>query len=374
MTTYEIGNPDSIQLDQPRESRQAPGERSKALAGLRPVLGKHAGLMLAFALVVVYFWMTQPIFMTWANISNLVASNSVVLVLAVGATFVVISGGLDLSTVSATTLAGMCLGFVLADGHSFVVALIAVLLAGVALGLANGILIAWVRMSFLVVTLGTMTIYSSLAQVSNEGATISVFSAPGFAPLMTFVTGRLGPIPYIMIFDVVLALIAGAVLRYTSYGRSLFAVGSNQEAARINGINVTRVMLCTYVLAGLAAGIAALVQVGRLSGASATTDPSLLMAVLAAVLLGGTAFTGGEGGIFGTVLGVLFLGVITNGLTISQVSAFWTGTVNGGVLLLAVLISTGRDRGWFTRKPRTVITGDQVLAPDAPEAPEQQRA
>jgi ribose transport system permease protein len=361
MTTYEIDNPDSVELT-PRTTPTV--ARQNVVAGLRPVMGKHAGLIFAFALVVLYFWATQPVFMTWANITNLVSSNSVVLVLAVGATFVVISGGLDLSTVSATTLAGMCLGFTLGDGQPFIVGLIVVLLAGVALGLVNGILIAWVRMSFLVVTLGSMTIYSSLAQVSNEGATISVFSEPGFAPLMSFITGKVGPVPYIMIFDVVLALVAGAVLRYTAYGRSLFAVGSNVEAARINGINVTRVTLCTYMLAGLAAGIAAMLQVGRLSGASATTDPTLLMAVLAAVLLGGTAFTGGEGGIFGTVIGVLFLGVLTNGLTISEVSAFWTGTVNGGVLLLAVLVSTGRDRGWFTRKPKAVITGNQVMAPD----------
>jgi len=360
MTTYEIGDAERVERTPLPPTRS----RSDVLAGLRPVLGKHAGLLVAFVLVIAYFWATQPLFMTWSNISNLVASNSVVLMLAIGATFVIIAGGLDLSIVSATTLAGMCLGFMLTGGQPFAVGLLVVLLTGVVLGLVNGLLIAWGRMSFLVVTLGTMTIYASLAQVSNEGATISVFSEPGFAPLMSFVTGELGPIPYIMIFDVVLALLAGSVLRYTAYGRSLFALGSNEEAARINGINVTWTMLCTYMLAGLAAGIGALLQVGRLSGASATTDPTLLMAVLAAVLLGGTAFSGGEGGIFGTVLGVLFLGVITNGLTISQVSAFWTGTVNGGVLILAVLISTGRNRGWFTRKPKTVITGDQVIVAD----------
>lgn len=349
MTAIELQKPDTSEA--PADVVAERPKRNLRLSRFSP--GEHTGLLLAFAAVVIYFWSTQSIFMTWANITNLVSSNSVVLVLAIGATFVVISGGIDLSTASATTLAGMCLGFTLQSKASFVVGLIVVLLAGIGLGLLNGILIAWVRMSFLVVTLGTMTIYSSIAQVSHQGHTISVFSEPGFKPLMTFATGKVGSIPYMMIFDLVLALLAGGVLRYTSYGRSLFAVGSNVEAARINGISVTRITLYTYVLAGLSAGVGALLQVGRLSGASATTDPTLMMAVLAAVLLGGTAFSGGEGGIFGTVIGVLFLGVITNGLTISQVSAFWQGTVNGGILLLAVFISTARSRGWFKRKPKS---------------------
>ncbi|WGL50787.1 ABC transporter permease [Nocardioides sp. BP30] len=357
MTVYDM----SSSNDDAVASSKSSSIGASWVAGVRALFGKQAGLVVAFVAVIVYFWATQPIFMTWSNITNLVSTNSVVLVLAIGATFVVISGGLDLSTVSATTLAGMAFGFSLTHQQPFVVSLIVVLGTGMALGLVNGILIAWVRMSFLVVTLGTMTVFSSLALVSNGGATLSVFSEPGFAPLKAFVTGEVGPIPYIMIFDVVLALVAGGVLRYTAYGRSLFAVGSNAEAARINGINVTVVTLMTFILAGLSAGVGALLQVGRLTGASATTDPTLLMAVLAAVLLGGTAATGGEGGIFGSVLGVLFLGVLTNGLTISQVSAFWQGTVNGGVLLLAVLISTGRDRGWFTRRPRSLTTFDQTV-------------
>jgi ribose transport system permease protein len=314
--------------------------------------------------VVIYFWATQPIFMTWGNIVNIVSSNSVVLVLAIGATLVVISGGLDLSTSSATTACGMGLGFALRDGASFPVALLLTLLLGLALGLVNGIMIAWVKMSFLVVTLGTMSIYSSIALVSNKGTTINVFSRQGFHPLYTFMNGRVADIPYLMIFDVGLALLAGAVLRYTSYGRSLFAVGSNVEAARINGVSVSRVMLSTYLLAGLTAGIGALIQVGRLTGAAPQVDATQLMAVLAAVLIGGTAFSGGEGGIFGTVIGVLFLGAITNGLTISQVSAFWQGAVNGGILLLAVLLSTARDRGWFKRKTKPATTpASLALAP-----------
>jgi ribose/xylose/arabinose/galactoside ABC-type transport system permease subunit len=257
----------------------------------------------------------------------------------------------------------MALGIALRDGAPFILALVVPLIVGVFLGLINGVLISWVKMSFLVVTLGAMSIYSSIALVSNHGTTISVFTTSGFHPLYTFVNGRIGNVPYLMIFDAVLALVAAGVLRYTAYGRSLFAVGSNVEAARINGVNVAGVVLSTYVLAGLTAGVGSLVQVGRLTGAAPQVDATQLMTVIAAVLIGGTAFSGGEGSILGTVVGVLFLGVITNGLTLSQVSAFWQGCVNGGILLLAVAVTTARDRGWFKQMIRTVYK-----APAAPPA------
>ena len=139
-----------------------------------------------------------------------------------------------------------------------------------------------------------------------------------------------------------LALIAGGVLRYTGFGRSLFAVGSNAEAARLNGIDVTRVILATYAIAGLAAGLASVVQVGRLTGASPQADPTLLLTVIAAVLIGGTAYTGGEGGVLGTLVGVMFLGVVQNGLTLSNVSSFWHGTVSGAILIAAVALGVRR--------------------------------
>jgi ribose/xylose/arabinose/galactoside ABC-type transport system permease subunit len=291
------------------------------------------------------------VFLSWGNICNIVASNTVILVLAIGATFVIISGGLDLSVASATGASGMALGFALEHGAPFILALIVPLVFGLLAGFVNGMLISWLKMSFLVVTLGGMSIYSSIALVSNSGTTISVYSARGFSPLYAFVNDRVANIPYLMIFDVALALAAAGVLRYTAFGRSLFALGSNTEAARINGVNVSAVVLSTYVLAGLTAGLGSLVQVGRLTGAAPQVDATQLMTVIAAVLIGGTAFSGGEGSILGTVIGVLFLGVIVNGLTLSQVSAFWQGCVNGCILLLAVAITTARDRGWLRRRP-----------------------
>lgn len=158
----------------------------------------------------------------------------------------------------------------------------------------------------------------------------------GFKPLYDFVNGAIGPFPIILILDLALLLLLGGVLKFTGFGRAIYAIGSNREAARLNGINVPRVIMLVFVIAGLTAGLGALVQVGRLTSAGADVDPTILMTVLAAVLIGGTAFTGGEGGVFGTMIGVLFLGIIQNGLTLSGVSSFWQGMVSGGILIAAV--------------------------------------
>jgi ribose transport system permease protein len=297
---------------------------------------RHAGVLVALVLLCVYLSITQEVFLTWGNLTNIAKSNSVVFLLAIGATFVVISAGIDLSVASAATAAGMVLGLTMDAGWSVVLALAATVLFGCFLGLVNGFLITKLRISFLVVTLGTLSIYQSFALIVNDGQTITVFGKPGFSVLSDFVNNEIGPFPVLLVFDLVVLLIAGGVLRYTGFGRALFAVGSNPEAARLNGIAVARVVLLTYGIAGLAAGLASVVQVGRLTGAGAQADPTLLLTVVAAVLIGGTAFTGGEGGVFGTFVGVLFLGVLQNGLTLSDVSSFWHGTVSGAVLIAAV--------------------------------------
>ncbi len=156
------------------------------------------------------------------------------------------------------------------------------------------------------------------------------------------------------------------MLRYTRFGRALFAVGSNAEAARLNGINVSAVLMTVYGIAGLTAGVAAIVSVGRLTGASPESDPTLLLTVITAVLIGGTAYTGGEGGVFGTLIGVLFLGVVQNGLTLSGVNTFWQGMVSGLILIGAVGLEVLRRRG---RLPSLRRGGPPPENPPAAPAP-----
>ena len=306
---------------------------------------RYAGVLAALFVVCAYLSLTEDVFLTWGNLMNIAKSNSVVFVLALGATFVILSAGLDLSTASAATASGMILGLTLDGGWSIGLALLAAVAFGVLLGVVNGVLITKLRISFLVVTLGTLSIYQSFALVVNGGRTISVFGKPGFGVLDDFVNQEIGPVPVLLVFDLVLLVVAAGVLRYTAFGRALYAVGSNQEAARLNGIDVERTILLAYAIAGLAAGLASVVQVGRLTGASAQADPTLLLTVIAAVLIGGTAITGGEGGVLGALIGVLFLGVVQNGLTLSGVSSFWQGAVSGVLLISAVALGVLRHRG-----------------------------
>jgi ribose transport system permease protein len=326
-------------------------------------LGRYTGVVAALLVVAVYLTITEPVFLTWDNLMNIVKSNSVIFVLAIGATFVVISGGIDLSVAAAMTATAMIFGLALQSGWSLMPALLAALAFGTSIGLANGILIAKAHISFLVVTLGALSIWSSFALVVNDGQTVSVFNAEAFTPLKNFVNDDVGPIPLLLIFDALLVLVAGGVLRYTAFGRALFATGSNQEAARLNGISISRILIAVYAIGGLAAGVAAVLQVGRLTAASATVDPTLLLTVLAAVLIGGTSFTGGEGGVVGTVIGVIFLGVVQNGLTLSDVSTFWQGTVSGVILIAAVGLGVLRDRGYNLRQRRVArMPAEQTTA------------
>lgn len=326
-------------------------------------LGRYTGVLLALLVVCVYLSLTQEVFLTWDNLMNIVKANTVIFVLAVGATFVIISAGIDLSTASAMAATAMVLGLTLQAGWGIALVLIVTILFGLGLGLLNGFMITKLKISFLVVTLGTLSIYQSFALVVNGGATISLFGKPGFGVIADFVNTSVGPFPLLLIFNLLILLIAGGVLRYTGYGRALFAVGSNPEAARLNGINVGRVILIAYGIAGLAAGIAAIVQVGRLTGAAAQADSTLLLTVIAAVLIGGTAYTGGEGGVLGTVIGVVFLGVVQNGLTLSDVSAFWQGTVSGVILISAVGLGVLREHGGSLRLRRA------ARAPEPPPPP-----
>jgi ribose transport system permease protein len=312
-------------------------------------LGRYTGVVVALIIVVGYLTLTQEAFLSWANVMNIVKANSVVFVLAVGTTFIVISGGIDMSAASMVAASGMVLGLALEAGWSLPVALLAALAFGVAAGLLNGLLITRAKISFLVVTLGAMSIWSSFALIVNGSQSVSVYSSPGFGPLLNFVNGDIGPVPVLLVFDTVLALLAGFVLRQTAFGRALFATGSNQEAARLNGINVAAVLAAVYGIGGLAAGLSSIVLVGRLTAAPATADSTMLMTMLAAVLIGGTSFTGGSGGIVGTAIGVLFLSVLQNGLTLSDISSFWQGMVSGAILIVAVGLGVLRDHRYGGR-------------------------
>lgn len=309
--------------------------------------GRLTGVVVAVVAVCAYMIATQPAFLTWANWQNIITTNAVTAIISVGMTFVVLTGMFDISISSMTATAAVLVGLTLEHGHSLPLAILVGILGGTALGFMNAFVIAVLRIPFFVVTLGALSIYQSLALLlSKNGETIPLASVPAFRPLGEFANGSVGPIPTIFFVIVALYLIAGVVLRYASFGRSVFAVGSNAQAARLSGMNVTMVVVAVFAIAGVAVGIGAVAQVGNLTGATPLADPNLMLTVIAAVLLGGNSFHGGEGGVVGTAIGVLFFSVVQDALTLSNVSSFWQGLVTGVILIGSIGISVMREYRW----------------------------
>ena len=212
---------------------------------------------------------------------------------------------------------------------------------GIVVGaLANGVIVTKLRVSFIIVTLGTFSIFRSLADVIINGTSISVYNPT----LDWMANGEIGPIPVLIITAVLFYLIMLFVLRGTTFGRSVYAVGANPEAARLSGIPVHRIVIAGYAICGGLAAFAGILTVGQLGSSQPTAGVSAELNSLAAVLLGGTRFSGGHGGVTGTVMGVLFLGTLTNLLLIAGVNSFWQGTASGLVLITAVALDrTRRD-------------------------------
>lgn len=323
-----------------------PKKRAWGLAGLRKrlSLGRLAGVVIGLVIVCVYLTITEPLFLTWGNILNIFRAQSAVFILAIGMTFVILCGMLDLSVASTTGAAAMALGLAVKAGWGPIPVILVALLAGFLLGAINGFFVGIVRISWFVTTLATLSIYASVLLVVTKGSTISLFTEEKFQAIQYLANRDIGRVPIILIVIVGLYLLSGLVLHRTAFGRAVYAVGSNPEAARLNGINVPLILVLVFSIAGMMCGIGAIQQTGQLTAAVPTVDPNQMLAVIAAVLIGGMSFKGGEGGLLGTFLGTLFLGVIQNGLTLQGISAFWQGTVTGLILILAAGLAVLKQR------------------------------
>lgn len=310
-------------------------------AGFPAYLRAHATdlvLPLALAALIIFGVTMFPSFRSPATFINIVMFSSVLLIVAVGETFVVIGRGADLSVGSMVGLSGAVLAVLLLEGWPPLLAALAAILLGAAIGVAHGVLVTKLKISFLIVTLGTFAILRSQAQVLLQGQSRSVD-----IPLLdTLANGRIGPVPNLVIVAVVIYLLATLVLRRTGFGRSLYAVGSSPEAARLAGIPTSRVIIIAFVISAVLAAFAGLLTVGSLGSAQMTAGSGLELAALSAVLLGGTRFSGGFGSATRTLIGVLFLGVVNSVLLAAGISSFWQGTASGLVLIAAVALDRTR--------------------------------
>lgn len=319
-------------------------------AGVWSATSRYAAVLVLLAGIFVYFSVSQDRFLTGANVENLLTSVSILWVVSIGMTFVVLTGGIDLSVGSLLALTGLVISELFNDaGLPAWLAVSLAVLAGAAIGGGvNGVLIGRFGLSFFVVTLGTLVLYRGIVNIWSDTKTTYVVSpfvdGIGFGELLGVAT----PI-WIMLATF---LVAFVVLRWTYFGRDVYAVGGNIEAARLSGIDVSRTLVLVYAIAGLCAALGGAIQTGRLGAASPLVGEDIPLQAAAAVLLGGTSFLGGVGGVVGTAVGVLFIGTLQNGLSIAGVSSFWQQVVTGGILIAAVAIDRvqGSPSGRFGRR------------------------
>lgn len=303
------------------------------------------GVAIVLAVMLVVLAGTESLFLSYANLNNIARGLAIPLLLAVGATMLLTTGMIDLSIGSMLALCTMVTAGCLVAGTPSWVALVATTLAGGLLGALNGTLIAKAGLSFFVVTLGALAVYRSAAQLPTDGLSVQLSDQPGFGLFTWLGDGAIGPLSVPVVVAVLALLFAVFIMRWTNFGRQVYAVGGNEHAARLSGISVDTVRIAVFAVNGLLVGLASALFVGRIQAGSPLIGTGIELEVIAAVLLGGTSFLGGQSSLVGTTLGVLFIAVLQNGLNLLGVQALWRGVVTGVVLILAVWVDRVRQRG-----------------------------
>lgn len=300
-------------------------------------------VLVVLLLMMVFFSLTQEKFLSGANISAILTSSSILWIAAMGLTFVMLSGGFDLSIGSMLALTGIAFGWFLNEaGLPVALAILGTVALGTLLGgLVNGVLIGKLGLSFLVVTLGSVILFRGLTNYWSQSKTTQVISP--FLDSLAF--GSTLGIPNPVLVMVATYLVMLYVQKYTFFGRDIYAVGGNMEAARLSGIRTSRTIIAVYALSGGLAALAAVMQDARIGAASPQVGENLVFSAAAAVLLGGTSFSGGIGGVSGTVVGVLFLGVLQNGLSVAGVESYWQQIITGVILIGAITLDYVQRKG-----------------------------
>ncbi|GAA1322595.1 ABC transporter permease [Nonlabens tegetincola] len=313
----------------------------------RDFMKKQVQQSLAFGTLIalfVFFSLANPNFLTWSNISGVLLATAVIAVLAVGTTFVIITGGIDLSLGTGMALCSVMTGvFITNLGMPIAVGVVGGVLTGVLMGLINGLNVTFLRLPPFIATLAMMMIAGGLALVISGVAPIYFSSsAPTFKLLAT---GTLIPgLPNAVLITLVLAVLAYLVLNRSLLGRYTFAIGSNEEAARLSGVNTRRWKIYVYMLSGAFTGVAGVLIAARLDSAQPQIGQGYELQAIAAVIIGGTSLLGGRGSILGTVIGALIMGVLVNGLRIMSIQSEWQNIVVGTVVLIAVFFDSLRNR------------------------------
>ncbi len=333
---------------------QALRERALEEGEARPRLWRLAGatstwiFLVLVVIIAVFSFLNFEAFASVFNLRNIMIDASTLLLVAVGMTFVIITGGIDLSVGSVLVFSQVVAALVMrgmgAEGLTVILAgLGSALLSGVAWGLLNGVLIAKTRIPALIVTLGTLGMAQGAALLLSGGINIRGAVPPEL--LSTVGIGRLfGEIPYLVLIAAGITILGGILLHLTRFGRHTYAIGSNAEAARRAGINVSRHLIKVYAMSGLLAGMAGYMLLARFTTTTIEGHGTTNLQAIAAVVIGGTSLFGGIGAVFGTVVGVFIPAILRNGFIILGVQPFWQQVAVGAVLILAVYVDQLKRR------------------------------
>lgn len=314
-------------------------ERGRGSAGA-DWLAEHAQVLSIaafFGACLLVFSLGSGTFLTPVNLLNVLRQAAPILVVAVAATFVIVTGGIDLSVGSLVALVNAVGAILLAAGHPWVPVVLAMLAMGAAVGLAQGWFVAYQGIPAFIVTLAGLSILRGVALTLTEGYSVPIPPIPGF---LAIGRGDVLGVPTPAVIAVAAVILGAVALETTRYGRRVVAVGSNAEAARRVGMPARWTVASVYGLSGLAAAVAGLMLAARLGSGSSNAAVGFELQVIAAVVLGGTSLMGGRGTILGTTLGALTIAVIGNGLILLHVSPFFTQIVTGAIILLAIWLNT----------------------------------
>ena len=293
------------------------------------------GIFIALVLVCLLFGSLTSRFFTPMNMSVILNQVSVNAILAFGVTFVIIAGGIDLSLGSLLAVSGVIVALLSQEGsYALWIGLLLTLLAGMAMGAFNGALVVLTKVPPFIVTLGTMTIGRGVALLLSKGRPISDLNES----LNFLGSGDILGIPVPIFFLIISFVFCQLLLTKTVFGRYVKAIGGNEMAAFVAGVRVNRIKLWVYVISGLFAALAGILLTARINTGQPNAGLGFELDAIAAVIIGGTSTRGGKGTITGTLLGVLFIGVINNGLDLINVSAYWQQVIMGGIIILAVVL------------------------------------
>ncbi len=293
---------------------------------------KSYSLYLAFLAIFIVFSLLNENFLSINNVLNIIVQSSIIAIIAVGQTMVILTSGIDLSVGSIVGAAGIGIGLLMVGDVSIPVAVAVGVCMGAIFGLINGVIISYGRVPAFITTLGMMGIARGIGLAMNEGKPVAGLPME----FEKIASASVGGIPSFVFYTLIIYVIMFFVLERTKFGRHIYAIGGNRDAARLSGVKVKVVEMIVYMFSGLFAGLGSVLLTARLNYATPVAGTGYELDTIAAVVIGGTALSGGQGRIIGTLVGALMLGILRNGLTIVNVSSFFQQIIIGSVIIIAV--------------------------------------